>query len=69
MQISHFALVSFSATLRVKEIGIRKVLGPDVRHLVLSLSREYVVLVSVATLVAIPLVWYWGNPTINQITG
>jgi putative ABC transport system permease protein len=35
-----FALVSFSATLRVKEIGIRKVLGADVRHLVLLLSRN-----------------------------
>jgi putative ABC transport system permease protein len=56
-----FALVSFSATLRVKEIGIRKVLGADVRHLVLLLSREYVVLVSLATLIAIPLVWYWGS--------
>jgi len=56
-----FALVSFSATLRVKEIGIRKVLGADVRHLVLLLSKEYVVLISLATLVAIPVIWYWGS--------
>jgi putative ABC transport system permease protein len=56
-----FALVAFSATLRVKEIGIRKVLGADVRHLVLLLSKEYVVLISLATLVAIPVIWYWGS--------
>jgi putative ABC transport system permease protein len=56
-----FALVSFSATLRVKEIGIRKLLGADVRHLVLLLSREYVLLISLATLVAIPVIWYWGS--------
>ena len=56
-----FALVSFSATLRVKEIGIRKVLGADVRHLVLLLSREYLVPISLATLVAIPAIWYWGG--------
>jgi putative ABC transport system permease protein len=56
-----FSLVSFSATLRVKEIGIRKVLGADVRHLVLLLSREYAVLVSLATLIAIPVIWYWGS--------
>ncbi len=56
-----FALVSFSATLRVKEIGIRKVLGADDRHLVLLLSKEYVVLISLATLVAIPVIWYGGS--------
>jgi putative ABC transport system permease protein len=56
-----FALVSFSATLRVKEIGIRKVLGADVRHLILLLSREYIVLISLAILIAIPMVWYWGS--------
>lgn len=56
-----FALVSFSATLKVKEIGIRKVLGADVRQLVLLLSREIVVLISLATFAAIPVIWYWGN--------
>jgi putative ABC transport system permease protein len=47
--------------LIVKEIGIRKVLRADVRDLVLLLSREYVVLISLATLVAIPMIWYWGR--------
>lgn len=61
-----FALVSFSATLRVKEIGIRKILGADVRHLVLLLSKEYVVLISLATLVAIPVIWYWGSLWLNN---
>jgi putative ABC transport system permease protein len=61
-----FALVSFSATLRVKEIGIRKVLGADVRHLVLLLSREYIIPISLATLVAIPLIWYWGRSWLSN---
>lgn len=56
-----FALVSFSTTLRVKEIGIRKVLGADVRHLVLLLSKEYAALIFLAILVAIPMIWYWGS--------
>lgn len=56
-----FALVSFSTTLRVKEIGIRKVLGADARHLVLLLSKEYVALISLAILAAIPMIWYWGS--------
>jgi putative ABC transport system permease protein len=61
-----FALVSFSATLRVKEIGIRKVLGADVRHLVLLLSREYIIPISLATLVAIPVIWYWGSSWLSN---
>jgi putative ABC transport system permease protein len=61
-----FALVSFSATLRIKEIGIRKVLGADVRHLLLLLSKEYVVLISLATLVSIPVIWYWGSLWLNN---
>ena len=61
-----FALVSFSATLKVKEIGIRKVLGADVGHLVLLLSREYIVPISLATLVAIPVIWYWGSSWLSS---
>lgn len=61
-----FALVSFSATLRVKEIGIRKVLGADIRHLVLLLSREYIIPISLATLVAIPVIWYWGSSWLSN---
>jgi putative ABC transport system permease protein len=56
-----FALVSFSATARIKEIGIRKVLGADIRQLVALLSREYIVLISLAALVAFPMIWYWGS--------
>jgi putative ABC transport system permease protein len=61
-----FALVSLSATLRVKEISIRKVLGADVRHLVLLLSREYIIPISLATLVAIPVIWYWGSSWLSN---
>ena len=54
--IGLFALVSFSATLRIKEIGIRKVLGANIRNLMLLLSREYLFLLLIANLLAIPLI-------------
>ena len=54
-----FALVSFSATLKTKEIGVRKVLGASVVNLMLLLSREYLTLVAVAAILAIPVV-VWG---------
>ena len=49
-----FALVSYSATLRIKEIGIRKVLGASVSNLMLLLSREYLVLLLIAIVLAVP---------------
>ena len=56
-----FALVSYSATRRTKEIGVRKVLGAKVGHLVLLLSREYLFLLLVAVGVAMPVVIVGGQ--------
>jgi putative ABC transport system permease protein len=51
-------LASFMAEKRTKEIGIRKVLGASVPNIVLLLSREFVVLVLAANLLAWPVAWY-----------
>jgi len=54
--IGLFALVSFSATLRNKEIGIRKVLGAKVKNIMLLLSKEYAALLLIASLLALPMI-------------
>jgi putative ABC transport system permease protein len=54
-----FGLAAFSAQQRVKEIGIRKVLGADVSDITRLLSQDFLRLVAVAILVAVPLAW-WG---------
>ncbi|MDN5211340.1 ABC transporter permease [Fulvivirgaceae bacterium BMA12] len=59
--IGLFALVSYSATLRIKEIGIRKVLGAGIANLMILLSKEYLVLLSIATVLAFPAILYWGG--------
>lgn len=51
-------LAAFSIQRRVKEIGVRKVLGASVPELVLMLSKDIIVLVGVAFLIASPLT-YW----------
>lgn len=61
-----FALVSFSATLRMKEIGIRKVLGAKIGHLMMLLSKEYLYLLLIANVLALPAVWYWGSDWLNN---
>ena len=54
-----FGLASFVAEQRTKEIGIRKVLGASVGSLWQLLSRDFVVLVLIACLIAIPVAYYF----------
>jgi putative ABC transport system permease protein len=56
-----FGLVTFTAEQRVKEIGIRKVLGASIHHIVNMLAKELVVLVLIAAIVATPVAWYAIN--------
>src|SRR5690606_4530010 len=53
-----FALVSYSVESRTKEIGIRKVLGASVSTIFGMLSKEFIGLIVVASLVAIPVGYY-----------
>ena len=56
-----FGLATFNAMQRVKEIGIRKVLGASVPSIIALLSKEIMVLIVVANLLAWPLAWYFMN--------
>ncbi|OGG45866.1 MAG: hypothetical protein A3F84_17065 [Candidatus Handelsmanbacteria bacterium RIFCSPLOWO2_12_FULL_64_10] len=52
-----FGLASFTVEQRTKEIGIRKVLGASVSSIVMLLSREFLLLVGVANLIAWPVAY------------
>src|SRR6202008_238639 len=54
-----FGLSAYTASQRIKEIGIRKALGSSDRGIFILLSQEYVKLVALSTVLATPLVW-WG---------
>ncbi|MCC6460418.1 MAG: ABC transporter permease [Saprospiraceae bacterium] len=56
-----FGLSAYVAEQRTKEIGIRKVLGASVTNLWAMLSRDFVLLVLVACLIAAPLAWHYLN--------
>ena len=56
-----FGLVSFMAKRRVKEIGIRKVLGSGVVKIIVLLSKDYILLVGIAIVIAFPIAWYIMN--------
>jgi putative ABC transport system permease protein len=53
-----FGLVSFTAQQRVKEIGIRKVLGASVTDITSLLSKDFVKLVGIAIVIAAPVAWW-----------
>ena len=59
--IGLFALTAFLIGRRTKEIGIRKVLGANVRQLGLLLGKDFVRLVIVAVIIATPLAWWAAN--------
>lgn len=52
-----FGLASYSAERRVKEIGIRKVLGASVQNITAMLSKDFIRLVIISNLIAWPLAW------------
>lgn len=51
-------LSAFAITQRIKEIGIRKVLGASVSNIVMLLSKDFLRLVIIASLISFPVAWY-----------
>ncbi|GAB3935700.1 ABC transporter permease [Mucilaginibacter myungsuensis] len=54
-----YGLASFMAVQRVKEVGIRKVLGAGTGSIVILFSKEFVILVGIAFVIAAPIAWYY----------
>lgn len=54
-----FGLSAFTITQRVKEIGVRKVLGASVPQIVTELSKDFLKLVIIAAVIALPSAWFF----------
>lgn len=63
-----FGLVAFTAEQRTKEIGIRKVMGASVLSIVTLFSTEFLKLVLVAFVLAIPVAWYAMHRWLDDFT-
>ncbi len=56
-----FALAGYHTVQRAKEIGIRKVLGARVMQIVLLISKDFIKLVAIASVLAFPIAWLSMN--------
>jgi len=56
-----FGLASYTIEARTKEIGVRKILGASVNHLLFLLTREFILPVIIAAAVSFPVAYYYMN--------
>lgn len=56
-----YGLASFMAVQRIKEVGIRKVLGATAANIVYLFSKEFIILIVIAFAIATPIAWYFMN--------
>jgi ABC-type antimicrobial peptide transport system permease subunit len=61
-----YGLASFMAVQRIKEVGIRKVLGATVNNIVALFSKEFIILIGIAFLIASPIAWYFMNKWLHD---
>lgn len=60
-----YGLISFMANQKLKEVGIRKVLGASVSSIVILFSKEFVKLILIAFVIAAPVSYYFMNEWLN----
>jgi len=53
-----FGLSAYTVQQRLKEIGVRKVLGASVGNIVMTLSKDFILLTGIAIIIAIPAAWW-----------
>jgi ABC-type antimicrobial peptide transport system permease subunit len=61
-----YGLASFMAVQRLKEVGIRKVLGASIQSIVYLFSREFILLIGIAFVIACPITWYFMHDWLQQ---
>jgi len=61
-----FGLATYAAEQRIKEIGIRKVLGASVGHIVGMLSSDFLKLILIAAVIALPIAWWAMNEWLHD---
>jgi hypothetical protein len=59
-------LIIYITNVRTKEIGIRKVIGASVMQIIVLLSRDFMKLIALAILIALPIAWWGGRKWLDN---
>jgi putative ABC transport system permease protein len=54
-------MVMYSTQLKIKEVGVRKVLGASVKDVTVLLSKSFIILIAISILIGVPLGYVLGN--------
>lgn len=63
-----YGLILFTTSQRIKEVGIRKVLGASITSISLLFIREFLWLIGIAFVIASPVAWYFMNKWLQDFT-
>ena len=66
--IGLFGLAFFMADKKAKEISIRKILGAGITNIIIMLSKDFLIMVAIALLIASPIAWYFANKWLQNFT-
>ncbi|QNL51653.1 ABC transporter permease [Olivibacter sp. SDN3] len=61
-----YGLASFMAVQRIKEVGIRKVLGATTGNIVYLFSKEFIILIAISFAIATPIAWYYMHQWLQE---
>ncbi|MFT3978910.1 MAG: ABC transporter permease [Ferruginibacter sp.] len=61
-----FALAAYTTIQRTKEISIRKILGANVGSILLLIAKQFILLILIANIIAMPVAWWAGNQWLND---
>lgn len=61
-----FAVTAYAVVQRTKEIGIRKVLGANISAIIMLISKDFLVLVIIASVIASPVAWYISDKWLQE---
>jgi putative ABC transport system permease protein len=59
--LSLFGLIMMATVSRTKEIGIRKLNGAEISEILFLLNREFIILVTISYVIAVPIIWFTMN--------